>query len=202
MTGIFSQVPLKLLCVGLVGLAAAAFLTGLLAWHGLRRLLDVPRVPRPGGMYLALGALWIAAAAVGAMSVETIVLMRDHQRIDAPTTLGDVRCEAVGSDRVRVELRTSRAAAPERYDVPGDACTVWVRQVALRSGLGVLGVRVLSRIESVGPIRRSAVVEGHRFIDLVARRSETLPVAVPVDAEVHSVLVSSLSGPILTNGGI
>ena len=137
------------------------------------------------------------------MSVATIVLLRDHRRIDAPTTLGDVRCEAVGSDHVRVELRTSLAAAPEHYEVPGgDACTVWVRQVELRPGLGVLGVRVLSRIESVGPTRLPAAVEGHRFIDLVARRTEAVPVAVPLDAQVHSVLVSSLSGPVLTNSGI
>jgi hypothetical protein len=202
MTATLSQVPLKLLLVAILGLAAGAFLTALLGWHGIRRLLDVPRVPRPRGMYLALGALWIAFATAGAMAAATIVLLRDHRPIDAPTTLGDVRCEAVGSGRVRVELRTSRAAAPERYDLPGDACTVWVRQVALRSGLGVLGVRVLSRIESVGPTRLPAAVEKHRFIDLVARRAETLPVAVPVDAELHSVLVSSLSGPILTNGGI
>jgi hypothetical protein len=204
MTGIFSQVPLKLFCVALFGLATVAFLTVLLGWHGLRRLLDVPRVPRPRAMYLALVALWIAVVTIGATSVATIVLLRDHRRIDAPTTLGDVRCEAIGSDHVRVELRTSLAAAPERYEGPGDAaaCTVWVRQVELRSGLGVLGVRVLSRIESVGPRRLPAAVDGHRFIDLVARRTEAVPVAVPLDAQVHSVLVSSLSGPVLTNGGI
>ena len=199
MSGILGQVPLKLLCVALVGLAAVAFLTVLLGWHGLRRALDVPRVPRPRAMYVALGALWIALAMTGAMAVATIALLRDHRRIDAPTTLGDVRCEAVGSDHVRVELRTPPAAAPEHYDVPGDACTVWVRQVELRDGLGVLGVRVLSRIESIGTARRPTAVEGGRFIELVARRTEAVPVTVPLDAQVHSVLVSSLRGPVLTN---
>jgi hypothetical protein len=204
MTTILSQVPLKLLCAALFGLAAIAFLTLLLGWHALRRMLDVPRVPRPGAMYLALGTLWIGVVALGATSVATIGLLRDHRRIDAPTTLGDVRCEPAGPDHVRVELRTSAAAAPERYELPGDAtaCTVWVRQVELRTGLGMLGVRVLSRIERVGPVLLPAAVQGHRFIDLVARRTEALPVAVPLDAQMHSVLVSSLTGPVLTNGGI
>jgi hypothetical protein len=204
MTAILSQVPVKLVCSALLGLAAVAFLTVLLGWHALRRLLDVPRVPRPGAMYLVLGALWIGVVAIGAASVATILLLRDHRRIDAPTTLGDVRCEAIGSDHVRVELRTSPTAAPQRYDVAGDAaaCTVWVRQVELRSGLGLLGVRVLSRIEGVGPTRLPAAGEGNRFIDLVARRSEAFPVTVPLDAQLHSVLVSSLSGPVLTNSGI
>lgn len=198
MTGIFSQVPLKLLCVAALGLAAAAFLTVLLAWHGMRRVLDVPRVTRPRAMYLALGALWIGGLVIGAASVGTIVLLRDHQRIDAPTTLGAVRCEPAGADHLRVELRTSPAAAPEQYDVAGGACTVWVRQVELRSGIAVLGVHVLSRIESVGSVRRPAAVDKRRFIDLVARRTETVPVAVPQDAQEYSVRVSSLSGPVLT----
>ena len=201
MTAILSQVPLKLLCVAFVGMAAAVFLTGFLIWHGLRRVLDVPRVPRPSGMYVALGALWLTASVVGAMSVGTIILMRDHQRIDAPTALGDVRCEPLG-DHLRVELRTSREAAPEQYDVAGGACTVWVRQVELRPGMGLLGVRVLSRIESVGQVRRPTVVQRSRIIDLVARRTEAVPVAVPLDAQAHAVLVSSLSGPVLTGSGI
>src|SRR6266498_1085699 len=103
MTGFLSQVPFKLLCAAVVGLTAAAALTLLLGWHGLRRLLDIPRVTRPPVMYLALGAIWIAVAAIGVMSVATIVLLRDHQRIDAPTTLGDVRCEPAGADHMRVE---------------------------------------------------------------------------------------------------
>jgi hypothetical protein len=204
MTGILSHVPLKLLCVALVGLAAVAFLTVVLGWHALRRLFDVPRVPKPSAMYLALGALWIGVVIIGAASLATIAMLRDHRPVDAPTTLADVRCEPVGPDRVRLELRTSPAAAPETYEVPGDAnaCTVWVRQVVLRPGLGLLGVRVLSRIEGVGPVRFPAAAYGYRFIDLVARRTEALPVAVPPDAQLHSVLVSSLSGPVLTNGGI
>lgn len=200
MTGMMSQVPFRLVVVAVVGLAAAGVLTLMLGWHGLRRLLQIPRVPRPRGMYLALGALWIALVTIGAMSVGTMVLLRDHRRVDTSTQLAEIRCEAVGADHVRVELRTPLAASPERYDIPGDACVVWVKQVELRPGLGLLGVRVLSRIESVGPVRRAAANpdwKSRRFAGLVTRKIEAVPVAVPPDAQMHSVLVSSLTGPAL-----
>src|SRR5678815_1256904 len=196
MTGFFSQVPMKLLCAAVVGLAAAASLTVLFGWHGMRRALDVPRVPRPPAMYVVLGALWVALITIGSMSVVTMLLLRDHQRVDARTALADVRCDAVSPGRVRAELRTSLGVDPERYEFDGDACVVTVRQVELRPGLDLLGVRVLSRIDSVGPVQRpTRSLRGGRFVNLVARRTEAVPVTVPVDAQVHSLQVSSLSGP-------
>jgi hypothetical protein len=203
MMPVMSQVPMKLIVAAVVGLTAAAFLTGFLGWHAVRRLLDVPRLTRPAAMYVALGALWSGAALLGLMSVAAIFLMRDHQRIDAPTALAEVRCEAVGADHVRVELRTSLVAPPERYDLPGNTCTVSVRQLELRPVVGVLAAPVLSRVEGVGPIPRPAsgprwITPGGRLVDLVARRSEAIQVAVPVDAQVHSVLVSGVAGPTLT----
>ena len=209
MTGTFSEVPFKLLFATAVGLLAAIALTVLLAWHGVRRFLDVPRVPRPAGMYVALTTLWIALVTTASMLVATIALLRDHRRIDAPTALGDVRCEAIGADHARAELRTSLAAAPEQYDVAGGGCTVWVRQVELRPGLGVLGARILSRIESVGAVRRPAANPGWMtpgsgggLVDLVVRTTEAVAVPVPADAQVHEVQVSALSGPTLAPGHI
>ena len=77
-----------------------------------------------------------------------------------------------------------------------------MRQVQLRPGLGLLGVRVLSRVESVGPVRRPAVNSDRGWLDLVARRIETVSVAVPADAQVHSVLVSSGGAPTLADSRI
>src|SRR5215471_1280875 len=95
MTTIINQLPFRMVSVTTIGLLAAAVLTLLLGWHGLRRLFDIPRVPRPAGMYVTLGALWIALVTFGAMSAGTMVLLRDHQRVGARTPLADVRCEAV-----------------------------------------------------------------------------------------------------------
>jgi len=202
MTGLVVQMPLKLISTAVVGLFAFAVLTLLLGWHGVRRLMDVPRVPRPRVLYLTLGALWIGLVTIGSMSAGTLLLLRDHQRVDAGTRLADVRCEPVGPDRIQAELKMPLAAAPELYDFPGAACQVWVRQVQLRPGLGLLGVSVLSRVESVGPVRRPAVNSERGWLDLVARRIETISVAVPADAQVHSVLVSSGGAPTLADSRI
>jgi hypothetical protein len=205
MTTIINQLPFPMVSVATIGLLAAAVLTLLLGWHALRRLFDIPRVPRPAGMYVTLGALWIALVTFGAMSAGTMVLLRDHQRVDARTPLADVRCEAVSPGHVRAEVRTSPSAAPEHYDFAGDTCIVGVRQVELRRAIGLLGVRVLSRIESVGPVRRPVANpewKSRRVVDLVARRTEAISVAVPADAQVHSVLASSLHGPTLAQNAI
>jgi len=58
------------------------------------------------------------------------------------------------------------------------------------------------RIESVGPVRRPVVNPERGWLDLVARRVETISVAVPADAQVHSVLVSSGGGPTLSDNRI
>jgi len=211
MIGWIAQVPGKLLCGALVGLALAAALTLLLGWHGLRRMFGVPRVPRPRAMYVVLGGFWLALVVGCSAAVATIVLLRDYRRVDRPTELAEVSCAPTGQDRAQLQLRPTPPAAPERYDVPGDACVVWVEQVELRSGLGSLGVHALSRVERVGPIARPVVNPGwltprppraRGFVDLVVRRAATIPVAVPRGAGGRLVLVSSPSGPTVQPGPI
>jgi hypothetical protein len=208
MTGLLAQVPGKLLCGALVGAALAAVLTVLLSWHGLRRVFDMPRVPKPLAMYVTLGGFW-AALVVGCFAaVVTIALLRDYRRVDGPTQLAEVRCAPAGPDRAQLELRpASSLAPPERYDMQaGKGCVVWVKQVVLRPGLGPLGLHALSRVESVGATARPAAnpawLTPHpqpapRLVNLVVRSAETIPVAVPVDAGARLMIVSSPDGPTL-----
>jgi hypothetical protein len=211
MTGWLAQVPAKLLCSALVGVALVAGLTLLLAWHGMRRLFGVPRVPRPRAMYVALGGFWIALAAGFSAVIVTIALLRDYRRVDGPTTLAEVRCLPVGLDRLELELRPAPLARPERYDVEGDTCVVWVKQVELRPGLGRLGLRALSRVDGVGPIARPSAnpdwltprpQRARRLVNLVVRSSATVPVAVPLDARARLTIVSSPNGPTLQQSPI
>jgi hypothetical protein len=214
MTGWTAQVPGSLLCGALVGVALAAGLTLLLGWHGMRRLFGVPRVPRPRAMYVVLGGFWLALVVGCSAALATIALLRDYRRVDGPTQLAEVSCAPVGQDRAQLQLRPAAPAAPERYDVEdvrGDACIVWVNLVELRAGLGRLGVHALSRVESVGLTARPAANPGwltphprrtRGFVDLVVRKAETIPIAVPRDAGARRVLVSSQSGPTLQQSGI
>jgi len=203
MTELLRQVPAKLLCCAVLAVLFSAALTLLLGWHAIRRLAGIPRVPRPPETYVALSTTWLLLVATGLVAIGAIVLLRDHRRVDGRTELAEVRCRAAGPDRVRMEVRASPSAAPESYDLEGNACVVWVKQVELRPGLAILGVPAVSRIDGIGPVPRPNAnpewltprpVPGRRLLDLVVRRTESVPVTVPVDAERSQVVLSSLGG--------
>jgi hypothetical protein len=211
MTGWLAQVPGSLLATLLVGGVLAVALTALLAWHAARRLFDIPRVPKPPAMYVALGGFWIALVTGCAAAIVTIVLLRDYRRVDRPTELAEVRCAPAGQNRVQMELRPGPLAPPERYEVEGDSCVVWVNHVELRPGLGALGVRALSRVEGVGTFARPAANPSWltprgqhqgRVMNLLVRRAESVPVPVPANAATRVVLVSSPGGPAIQQGPI
>ena len=206
MTGLLAQVPNKLLGGAIVGVVLLAALTLLLAWHGLRRLFDMPRVPKPRAMYVVLAGSWLALVTVCSAAIGAIALLRDYRQVDRPTQLAEVRCVVADLDRLELELRSPASPRPERYDVAGNACIVWVKQVELRPGLGRLGLRALSRVEGVGPVVRPAANPGWltpqpqragRLVDLFVRHTATVPVTVPLDQQARLVLVSSPTGPTL-----
>jgi hypothetical protein len=211
MTGLLAQVPNKLLWGAIAGVALLAVVTVVLAWHGLRRLFDLPRVPKPRAMYFVLVGSWLALVTVCSAAIGAIALLRDYRHVDLPTQLAEVRCAVADLDRLELELRPPSSPTPERYDVAGDKCIVWVKQVELRPGLGGLGLRALSRVEGVGPIVRPAANPGwltpepqraRRLVDLFVRNTTTVPIAVPLDQRARMVLVSSPTGPTLQPGPI
>ena len=212
MTGLLAQVPNKLLGGAIFGVVLLAVLTVVLAWHGLRRLFDMPRVPKPRAMYVVLGGSWLALVAVCSAAIGAIALLRDYRQVDRPTQLAEVRCVVADLDRLELELRPPSSATTERYDMAnGDNCIVWVKQIELRPGIGGLGLRALSRVEGVGPVVRPAAnpswltpqpQRARRLVDLFVRHTTTVPVSVPLDQRARLVLVSSPAGPTLQPGPI
>jgi hypothetical protein len=200
MTELPTHLPSKLLFGAVFAVLFGGGLTLFLGWHWIRRLFGIPRIPRPRALYLVLSALWVAFAATACAAIGMIVLLRDHQQVDGRTELGEIRCNASGPARLQAQLLTSPSAAPEQYDLAGDACVVWVKQVQLRPGFAALGLRGLSRIDRIGPLARPAAHPewlGRRLTDLVVRRTEAVPVTVPAGAQKRLVVVSSPGGPTL-----
>jgi hypothetical protein len=198
---ILSDVPARLIGGVLSAAVLLALLSGVLAWHGLRRLMDVPRVPRPMAMYLVLAGLWGLAATACAATAIAVVLLRDHKRVDGRTTIGEVRCEQAQPGHVRIEVtaQASPTPMPERYEIAGDTCTLSVREVELRPGLQALGVSTLARVDGVGQLARPAAnpawltpatVTRSRLLDLVVRRTEAVSVVVPADAKPRALIAA------------
>ena len=154
MLEVISHTPSRLIAGALAGAALALLLAVVLGWHALRRLFNVPRVPRPPAMYVVLVALWTAVAALSGAAVAMALLLRDHRATDVRARLAEVHCQTLGPDRVQVELKAAPALAgvadPERYEVPGDSCVVSVVLVDLRPGLHILGPTRLLRFSGVG----------------------------------------------------
>ena len=100
-------------------------------------------------MYVALSTLWLVLVATGLVAIATIFLLRDYQRVDGRTELAEVRCEAVGPDRLpNGDPHFAFCGAGALRFLEGNACVVWVNQVELRPGFAILGVRAVSRIDS------------------------------------------------------
>jgi hypothetical protein len=199
---IFSDAPAKLLATSVVTALITIFLSIILVWHGMRRALDVPRIPKPAGMYWALAIGWGIAATGCLATVMTAFLLRDHTRVAGRTPIGKVRCEMTAKGRVRLEVDTGPAllAGREVYDLDGDACRLSVRQIELRPGLEVLGVPALARVDGVGPSGRPAMNPawlrpetpvGNRVLGLVVRQTRAMPVVVPADPKQQFLLVAT-----------
>jgi hypothetical protein len=199
---LFSDAPATLVAGAAVAIVLTAVVSALLAWHGLRRVLDIPRVPRPRAMYWALAVVWAVLATACAGTVMAAFLLRDHERLVGRTQIGELRCEATGPGRVRVELKTAKPSGPaaERYDIDGDACVVSVREVELRPGLRALGIHDLARVYGVGPEALPTAgpswltldtAGGARLLGLVVRRTHAVPVVVPADPKQRFVLVAA-----------
>ena len=202
MTGTLSQVPLKLLLVAILGLAAGAFLTVLLGWHGFRRrwMFRVSHA-RAGctwrwarsGLRSPRPARWrprrsCCSAITGASTRRPRWATFAAKRSD-PTACA-WSCERRPRRR-RNAMRSRATRAPSGFGrsscAPASACSACASCRASKA----------SDPRAFPPLSRSI---GSSISSRAGPRRFRSPFRWT--PQVHSVLVSSLSGPMLTNGGI
>ncbi len=200
---LLSHAPAGLLAGALVATALRLTVSAVLAWHGLRRVLDVPRVPRPRGVYLALALTWGALAVGSAATIMAALLLRDHQPLAGRTQVGELRCHPAANGHVRLEIAIAGAtlpATPEQYDGEGDVCVLSVKEVSLRPGLRALGLGALARIESVGTAARPTAnpawltplpMAPGGLLGLVVQQTRAVEIVVRPDAKQRFMLVAA-----------
>jgi hypothetical protein len=181
---LLSHVPGQLIGGGLVVIVLTVLSSAVIVWHGLRRIFDVPRVPRPPAVYGLLAVAWGLLATACVAIVVSALLLRDHQPLTGRTEIGEVRCETTQPGYVRAELTaaTPPGRGSERYDIAGDACVVSVQEVELRPGLKTLGLQALARVDGVGSVARPAAKPGW-LTALVVRSTRAVPIVVPADSK-------------------
>jgi len=200
---LLSHTPATLLATALVAMALLTFVSGVLGWHALRRAFDVPRVPRPRAMYFALALAWGLLLTASAATAMSALLLRDHDRVDGPTAIGELACQPTTQGHSRVEVNTtgrSRLGNPETYEVAGDSCTVSVKEVDFRPGLRPLGLRALARVDGVGSVVRPGVnplwltpraAARPGLLGLVVGQTRTFRMTIPAGSNQRFVVVAA-----------
>jgi hypothetical protein len=199
---LLAETPARLIGGAAAAIALTATVSILIVRHALRRLLDVPRIPRSRAIYYLLAAAWGLLVTCAAATAMAALLLRDLRPLDGRTAIGEVTCQATAPGHLRAEvtLRAPVAAAPERYDIQGEACVVSVLEVELRPGLRALGLDVLARVDGVGALVRPSTNPrwltpddrpSARLLGLVVRRTRATPIVVPPDPKQRFVLVAA-----------
>ena len=124
MSGALHEIPVVLKTIGAVAGVLGVLLLLWLVWHGLRRVMDSPRIPMSRATYMVLGLLCLVMLAIAAFPLGVGRLLRDHARIDGQRTqVAEVRCApgAAGQGAHHLSLRRVRRRRPSRSRAPGPA---------------------------------------------------------------------------------
>lgn len=190
--------PQTLLGLSVVCGALAAICLAWLLWHGLERLFDKPRVPRPGITYGVFWFLTLAFGSIALVAFGTERLFLDHARLREPTRLGYLRCEPAADGRVRATFSPEilseghavyDGSAPAHVsEDAGSTCRIQADVVTMRALPRRLAGPYLARAASVGQTERSRragdtwLPEVKRFpISLLVREVARVEVNAPAD---------------------
>src|SRR5437764_1476255 len=93
----FPHAPAPLVVFGITGSAIGGLLLFMLVWHALRRLLDLPRIPRGPGFYLFMVIACAVLFGGGVMSLILASALDDWEPVRDHAALAEVRCQRAGN---------------------------------------------------------------------------------------------------------
>jgi hypothetical protein len=153
MSGALHEIPVIVKTVGAVAGVLGVLLFLWLLWHGLRRVVDSPRIPMSRATYMVLGVLCLVMLAVAAFPLGVGRLLRDHARVDGQRTqVAEIRCAPGPRGTVRITYAPTGAgdAPAEQIESTGPSCRLSAEVVTLRALPARLGLGTLVRITQVG----------------------------------------------------
>jgi hypothetical protein len=181
------------------GVIAALLFLWLLA-RAIERLIDQPRLPRPGithGVFLLLGAFF-AAIALAAFGTNRLLL--DHARLRAPMRLGHLRCEPLADGRVRATFTPevlseghavyNDSAPPQISEDAGASCRIRADVITMRPLARRIAGPYLARTAAVGQTERN-----RRASDLWRPETKKFPISLLV-REVARVQADAPADPV------
>jgi hypothetical protein len=186
----FAQAPTWLVVLAITGLALGVLLLLLLGWHVVRRMLDVPRVPRGAAFYAVTVAACILFIAGGVTALAVAAALEDWQSQAGPGAIAEVHCRRTGPNRVELGYVTidanGKRAPEETQTIESLPCAVAVEKLHFQPGLARLGLIERHRLSGVGAARHSSTP---------LWRALPQPMGLPIaSAEAQQVAIPSEDG--------
>ena len=154
----FAQAPTWLVVLGITSVSLGAVILVLLGWHVVRRLLDVPRVPRGAGMYTLLVGLCALSIAAGVTTLAVAAALGDWQAQVGPAAMAEVQCRRVAPSRAELSVVTldanGRRGRPETQTIDARPCEVAVERLHFLTPLARLGLMERHRVSRMGAVPR------------------------------------------------
>jgi len=152
------QAPTGLVVLAVTGIAVGALLLLLLGWHVVRRILDVPRVPRGRGMYAVLVGLCVLSIGGGAAALAVAAALGDWQNQAGPSAMAEVHCRRIAPTRVEVSYVTlgpdGKRGPEEKQTIEALPCEIAVERLHFPQALARLGLAERHRLAGIGGFRR------------------------------------------------
>jgi hypothetical protein len=152
------QAPTGLVVLAVTGISLGALLLLLLGWHVVRRVLDVPRVPRGRGMYAVLVSLCVLSIGGGAAALAVASALGDWQNPAGPSAMAEVHCRRIAPTRVEVSyviIGADGTRGPEeKQTIEALPCEIAVERLHFPQALARLGLAERLRLAGVGTFRR------------------------------------------------
>jgi hypothetical protein len=154
----FEQAPGWLVVLAITSIVLGAALLVLLAWHVVRRLLDVPRIPRGRGLYAILVSLCALFIVEGVTALAVAAALGDWRAPIGAGTVAEVRCRRTGPTRVElgyVPIDPDGQRGPEeKQTIEALPCQVAVERLRFLPALARLGLIERLRLARVGALDR------------------------------------------------
>jgi hypothetical protein len=156
----FPHAPAALVVFGITCTALAGVVILILIWHAVRRVLDIPRVPRGPGSYVVMV---VATAGLLALGLGAFLVAAGLEDWPAPgrAPLAEVRCHKLPPTGARlsfVPLAADGARSPEEVESVSSpsGCVLGFQRLRFAAPLARFGLTERVRLSRVGSRVRPA----------------------------------------------
>jgi hypothetical protein len=183
------QAPTWLVVLAITGIAVGALLLLLLGWHVVRRILDVPRIPRGAGTYAVMVGFCVLSIAGGVTALAVAAALDDWQTQVGPSPVAEVHCRRIGPTRVELSYVTlgpdGQRGAEEKQTIDSLPCEIAVERLHFPQALARLGLIERHRLARVGAFRLATATPVWRALPqpmgLPIAYAEAQQVAIPTE---------------------